>query len=120
MAWSKTGGGEDVMTYSSPTTTTTERAGTSQQTTQQSGTTSERATQETSAMDAKSMAALQQLIAQLTGGGTEATARETAARAEEANILRALRSGYSKEAAFADAQGAMAQQTRQIMEKLAP
>jgi hypothetical protein len=101
-----------------PTTTNTsstqQQSGTSQQFTDENVQT------DAAQMDAKSLKALQDLIAQLGGGGTQAQAEDRARRQQEADIISALRSGYSKDAAFADAQGAMAQQTRGVTEKLVP
>jgi hypothetical protein len=71
-------------------------------------------------MDPQSLAALQTLIAQLMGGGTQAMANDQAARKGEIKNVQAQRAGYSKEAAFADAQGLMAQTMRQVMERLIP
>jgi len=71
-------------------------------------------------MDAKSLEALNKLIAQLLGGGTAEMGRQSAERAREIQNVTAQRSGYSREAALADAQGAMSQQLRQVMEKLLP
>lgn len=79
-----------------------------------SGTTS------TQNMDPSSLAALQALIAQLLGGGTEQMAQEQARRLQEIQAVQAIRGDYSKGAAFADAQGAMNQFLRQAMEQAMP
>lgn len=71
-------------------------------------------------MDPSSLAALQTLIAQLLGGGTQAMAKDAAARKGEINTVQGQRAGYSKDAAFADAQGLMAQTMRRVMEQLIP
>ncbi len=47
-------------------------------------------------------------------------AKDRAARIQQTNETRALQAGYSKEAAFADAQGAMAQQMRRALEASLP
>lgn len=71
-------------------------------------------------MDPGSLAALQLLIQQLMGGGTQAMANDKAAKQGEINKLTSQREGYSKEAAFADAQGLISQLMRQNLEKLLP
>ena len=71
-------------------------------------------------MDPQSLAALQTLIAQLMGGGTQAMAKDAAARKGEINNVTQQRAGYSKEAAFSDAQGLMAQTMRRALEQLVP
>lgn len=64
--------------------------------------------------------ALRILLSQLLGGGTPEQRTEAANRATEVQAVRGQRGDYSKEAAFTDAQGVMAQQTRLAMEKLLP
>lgn len=71
-------------------------------------------------MSNSSLAALETLISQLMGGGTQQMAQDRAARIQQTNETRALQAGYSKEAAFADAQGAMAQQMRRALEASLP
>lgn len=64
--------------------------------------------------------ALATLIAQLLAGGTPEQKTEQTNRQQEVQSVRGQRAGYTKEAAFADAQGAQAQQSRLVMEKLIP
>ncbi|EDO29126.1 predicted protein [Nematostella vectensis] len=71
-------------------------------------------------MGPEALAALNNLIAQLLGGGTQQMAQDEATRRGEINTVQANRAGYSKEAAFADAQGLIAQTLRQSMEQLVP
>jgi hypothetical protein len=71
-------------------------------------------------MDDTSMAALQGLISELLGGGTQAQVNDRAARNQEIATVRGNRADYSKSSAFADAQGAMAQQMRNVLEKTLP
>lgn len=71
-------------------------------------------------MDPASMAALQSLIAQLLGGGTPEMQKQLADRNQEISSVRGQREGYSKGAAFTDAQGLMAQAMQQTLEKLMP
>ena len=71
-------------------------------------------------MDSGSLAALQRLIAQLAGGGTQAMAEDKARKLLEIRTLEAQRAGYSKENAFADAKGAMAKTLRESLEKTLP
>lgn len=82
----------------------------------QSGT----STTNTSNMDPKSMAMLQVLIQQLMSGGTKQQVEDKAARQTEINNVSQQRAGYSKEAAFGDAQGLMAQTMRRALEQLVP
>lgn len=79
-------------------------------------------TQNTSAtnMDPKSLAALQTLIAQLMGGGTKQQVSDQVARKNEINNVTQQRAGYSKEAAFSDAQGLIAQTMQQALQQLVP
>jgi hypothetical protein len=71
-------------------------------------------------MDPQSKAALDLLIKQLMGGGTQQMAEDRARRIQEIQALQSQRAGYTKDAAFADAQGAMAGQLRAVLEKIAP
>lgn len=75
---------------------------------------------QTQNMDPASSAALQLLIQQLLGGGTQQMAVDKAARLREQQVLTQQRTGYSKEAAFSDAQGAMAKAMRDALEKILP
>lgn len=61
--------------------------------------------------------ALNVLLQQLLNGGTMEMQQAQAARGTEVNRTRAQQARYSPEAAFADAQGLMAQLMRQAMEK---
>lgn len=90
----------------------------SQSTTNSSG--SKSGSTSTQNMDPTSMAALQALIAQLLGGGTQQMAQDEATRRQEIGANQAFRNQYSKEAAFADSQGAMAQLLQQAMESAMP
>ena len=98
------------------TSTTSSGSSTGTSTTSQAGS----KTYQQSSMDAASQDALNQLIAQLLGGGTQGQALETAQRQQEIQSVRGQRAGYSREAALADAEGLMSQQLRQVMEKLEP
>lgn len=90
------------------------------------GTTNSTSTQNTSSntnstnMDPKSLAALQALIAQLMGGGTKQQVSDQVARKNEINNVTQQRAGYSKDAAFADAQGLIAQTMQQALQQLVP
>lgn len=64
--------------------------------------------------------ALKQLLLQLLGGGTAEQRAEAANRATEVQAVRGQRADYTKEAAFTDAQGAMAGESRKALEKLIP
>jgi len=96
-------------------TTASSQGLTEQQTSQQG--TSQSSTQN---MDPQSLAVLNALIKQLATGGTANMQEDRAAKQGEINTLTTNRVGYSKEAAFADAQGLMAQTMRQALEKLVP
>lgn len=65
-------------------------------------------------------AALDQLIQQLLAGGTPEMREQIAARKSEAGNVANIRNGYSKEAAFTDAQGLVSQQMRRTLEQLLP
>ena len=97
-------------------TSQTTGSGTSQSNTNQSGTQNTT----TQNMSPDMLAQLQVLIQQLMSGGTQQMATDNAARKGEINAVQAQRAGYSKDAAFADAQGAMSQQLRKAMESLIP
>lgn len=71
-------------------------------------------------MSGQSLAALELLIQQLLGGGTQDQAVQRAQRQGEIATNQASRGDYTKEAAFSDAQGLMAQTMRQTLEKLMP
>lgn len=71
-------------------------------------------------MSPQSIAALNLLIQQLMGGGTQSMAEDKARKLQEEQALQQQLQGYSKGNAFGDAQGAMAQQLRMVMEKIAP
>jgi len=124
MSWTRgsnsgTAGGGD-------TVSNTASSGSSSQTTNSSSTTTQNSSSQTAGsksvqnMTPESLASLQVLIAQLMAGGTPEQRAESAQREYEINAARTLRQGYSKEAAFADAQGAQAAQMRQAMEQLLP
>lgn len=95
---------------------TTSGTGTSDTTSSQSGTTNSN----TQNMDSGSLQALQNLIAQLQSGGTSAMKQNKGQRDTEIGSLQQQREGYSKDAAFSDAQGLMAQTMRQALEKVLP
>lgn len=71
-------------------------------------------------MGPEALAALNNLIQQLMGGGTQQMAQETATRRGEIRNVQAQRAGFSKEAAMGDAQGLIAQTLRQAMEASIP
>lgn len=89
---------------------------TQNQTGQSTTNSSQNTSSNTQNMDDQSLAALQAYIAQLMGGGTQAMANDQAQRQGEINRTRALQAGYSKEAAFADAQGLISQTLRRALE----
>lgn len=71
-------------------------------------------------MDPAALAALNALIQQLMGGGTQAMAQDKAKRQQEVQYLQGQRAGYSKEAAFSDAQGAMNALLQRALEEQMP
>lgn len=71
-------------------------------------------------MSGSSLAALELLIQQLLGGGTQEMAQQRAQRQGVTNQTVATQAGYTKEAAFNDAQGLMAQTMRTTLESLLP
>lgn len=112
----------DPQSTASPSTSAVDSRSTGTTAGATTGTTNGTQTQNASTqnMDPSSLAALQTLIAQLLGGGTQAMAKEQAARKGEVKTVQGQRAGYSKDAAFADAQGLMAQTMRRVMEQLIP
>jgi hypothetical protein len=77
-------------------------------------------TTNTQNMTGSSLAALETLIQQMLGGGTPEMARLASERQQQINRSTQQQQGYSRENAFADAQGLMAQTMRQTLEKLVP
>jgi hypothetical protein len=71
-------------------------------------------------MSPANLAALNTLIQQLLGGGTANQKQDRAVKTNEIGTLQQQRAGYSKDAAFSDAKGLMAQQMRLTLEKLLP
>jgi len=99
-------------TTTSPTSTTTNTSGTSVKDLSSSTNTTN--------MSSQSLAALEALIQQLMSGGTANQKQDRATKNTEIANLQMDREGYSKEAAFGDAKGLMAQQMRLALEKLMP
>jgi hypothetical protein len=71
-------------------------------------------------MDPKSLAALEVLIQQLVQGGTPEQRASQAQRDYEIGAVRQQRADYSKEAAFADASGAMNAKVADVLRQLMP
>lgn len=69
----------------------------------------------TTRMSPGAEAALEKLIAELASGGTAEQRRQQAERNQEIQSVRGQRQDYSKEAAFADAEGAMRAQLANAM-----
>ena len=63
---------------------------------------------------------LQNLIQQLLGGGTTEMRQQAAIRDAEREQVGNIRSAFSKEAAFGDAQGLISQQMRRALEQMLP
>lgn len=122
--WNPTGSGGGNSQNQDVATTTTDSGSTT--TSSSSGTSfkdinsSKQFNQNTTNMTPEALAALNGLLQQLLGGGTQAQAVDRANRLAEIQSVQALRGNYTKDAAFADAQGAMAQQMRAVLEKLLP
>ena len=74
----------------------------------------------TTNMSPSQLAALNTLIAQLMAGGTPQMQADRQQKQGEIGTLQSSRAGYSKDAAFSDAKGLMAQQMRLTLEKLLP
>lgn len=85
-----------------------------------SNTTTQNGTSTTSSLDPASSAALQKLIQMLMSGGTQEQRQNTANRNSEISTVRDAREGYSKGAAFNDAQGLIAQTMRRALESMLP
>lgn len=71
-------------------------------------------------MDSTSLDALKALIVELLGGGSSSYQTQLAQRQQELEALQAQRAGYSKEAAFSDAAGAMQAQLSKSLQELLP
>jgi hypothetical protein len=80
--------------------------------------TSSNSTQTT--LDGANLAALNKFIQELMAGGTPGMRQSAAQRQSEINTVGGIRSGYSKGAAFTDAAGLMAQQSRKALESMLP
>lgn len=120
-AWSRNstaGGSGGANNQPSTITTNTTQTGTKDETSTTTGNKNESYSKQN--MSNASLAALEALIAQMLGGGTQTQANETAQRLAEINNVRNSRDAYSKSAAFADAQGAMAQAMRRALESTLP
>lgn len=115
-----TGAGQDMTVITQDSGGTVNTQGSSATNTQELINSQEQYQQQTQNMTPEQLAALNGLIQQLLGGGTQSMAEQRANLLAEINAVRNLRGGYSKENAFADAQGAMNQQLRQTLEKLMP
>jgi hypothetical protein len=102
------------------TASTSGASGTESVTTDSTTTKSGTSTSNQQNMTGQSLAALEALIQQLLGGGTPSMRQDKKTKNNEIVNLQQDRDGYSKEAAFADAQGLMAQTMRQALEKLIP
>lgn len=74
----------------------------------------------TTNMTPQQLAALDSLIRQLAAGGTPEMRAAARAREIEQTNISGLRSQFSKEAAFGDAQGAISQQMRRALESMLP
>lgn len=121
---SSASGSADPSKQNSTTTTSgkTETVGGSTTDTSSSGTSVKdiNTSTNTTNMTPSSLAALNTLIAQLMAGGTPQMKADRGQKQGEIAGLQGQRAGYSKEAAFGDAKGMMAQQMRLALEKLLP
>lgn len=110
-----------VSSSESGTRTGAQQTNTSQQ---QSGITQteqvQNTNQTTQNMTPATMKALERLIAQLASGGTPEMQAQAAQRQDILDTTRANAAGYTKQAAFADAQGLISQQMRRTLESLLP
>lgn len=109
-----------VATSPTTTNTTQNQSGTSNTNQTTNSSQVQNTNQQVQNMTPADQAALDQLIQQLMGGGTQQMADDRARRIAEIQALQAQRSGYSRANAFTDAQGAMSQQLRLAMEQLMP
>lgn len=97
---------------------TTQASANQTQTSDSSGTRSATTNQTQQNMSPQDAAALSLLIQQLMGGGTQQMAEDRARQVQEIQAIQQQRQGYTKDAAFGDAQGAMSQQLRLSLEKI--
>lgn len=84
------------------------------------GTATSSQTQKTVAMDPKAIQALGILLTQLQGGGTADQQNDRAARTGAVNKTTQAAQGYTRENAFADAEGAMQAEVNNVLARLLP
>ena len=112
------GGSATTPDSRSTSTGSTTSSGTSATTSSSSGTSN--TSSKTDSLSGANKAALDALIQQLMSGGTPEMKRQRAVRNDEITDVRQQREGYSKQAAFGDAQGLIAQQMRRALEQMMP
>ncbi len=71
-------------------------------------------------MSSANQAALERLIQQLMSGGTPEMKQQQATRNSEISTVRNERDNYTRDSAFADAQGLISQQMRRTLESMLP
>jgi hypothetical protein len=121
MAWTRSG--DDTATVTNQVQngqSNTSSSGTSTTNNNQVQNVNQTTTTQSQNMSDASLVALEQLIQQLLNGGTPQMRQQQARRQQEIRANQQLRGSYSKEAAFNDAQGAMAQMLQQAMESSMP
>lgn len=117
--WSRNDNGT-TSTTSGGGSSNTSGGGSITKTESSSGSTSSSTSSYTENMTPTALAALEGLIAQLMGGGTPEQQRERALRERQIDETRSIQNNYSKEAAFADAKGAMSAQLTAVLAELLP
>ncbi len=112
-----TGGGNNTNSNNSGTSNSTT---TNNQTVNSKDVTNTSQSSRTQNMTDTSLAALEMLIKQLSEGGTKNMQDDRQARLDQIASAKSQASQYSKGAAYADAKGAMDQNTRKVMDTLMP
>lgn len=118
------GNSTDNLVVTSPTSSNTQGTsqqvtnGSSNQTSVQNGSSTQKTV--TNNFTPQQQALLDGLLKQLAAGGTPQMVEDRARRVQQAQQVQKSLLGYTKDAAFGDAQGAMAQMLRQAMEQSMP
>jgi len=116
----RTGATDSNTTSSGATTGNTNQSGTTTASGNSTSNTSSNSTTDTRNMSSANEAALNRLIQMLMGGGTPEMRQQQARRDAETGAVQDIRAGYSKNAAFGDAQGLISQQMRRALESMLP
>lgn len=109
-----------VSTGTGTTTSAGAQTGNTNSTTSQTTNQTQDTNMQTTNMSPSELAALNGLINKLKTGGSDVMKANTAARLGQVQFMQDSQSGYTKAAAFGDAQGLISQQMRRVLESLIP